>query len=65
MGRLAGCGSGRGWRSGLLHSTGHGVGLEIHEGPRIAKKLPDTPKAKAGSGKAAVETLKSGMIATL
>ena len=42
----------------FAHSTGHGVGLEIHEGPRLGKKLP-------GGGKAAVETLKSGMIVTI
>jgi Xaa-Pro aminopeptidase len=49
-------------RAGLdewfAHSTGHGVGLEIHEGPRLAKKLP-------GRRKAAVETLKTGMIVTI
>lgn len=42
----------------FAHSTGHGVGLEIHEGPRLAKKLP-------GRRKAAVETLKAGMIVTI
>ena len=30
----------------FVHSTGHGLGLEIHEGPRIAKKQPT--KLQAG-----------------
>jgi len=42
----------------FTHSTGHGVGLEIHEGPRLAKK----PEA---AGNAPAETLKAGMIVTI
>jgi Xaa-Pro aminopeptidase len=30
----------------FVHSTGHGLGLEIHEGPRVAKK--QTAKLQAG-----------------
>jgi Xaa-Pro aminopeptidase len=30
----------------FVHSTGHGLGLEIHEGPRIAKK--EKTRLKAG-----------------
>jgi Xaa-Pro aminopeptidase len=30
----------------FVHSTGHGLGLEIHEGPRVAKK--QTTKLEAG-----------------
>jgi len=31
-----------GWADAFLHSTGHGVGLEIHEDPRVASTSPDT-----------------------
>lgn len=29
----------------FVHSTGHGLGLEIHEGPRVGKKFKSTLKA--------------------
>jgi Xaa-Pro aminopeptidase len=46
----------------FTHSTGHGVGLEIHEGPRIAKM----PEKKAGSRrKETPVTLKAGMVITI
>jgi Xaa-Pro aminopeptidase len=31
-----------GWADAFLHSTGHGVGLEIHEDPRVASTSEDT-----------------------
>lgn len=31
-----------GWSEQFSHSTGHGVGLEIHEAPRVASKARDT-----------------------
>jgi Xaa-Pro aminopeptidase len=31
-----------GWADAFLHSTGHGVGLEIHEAPRVASTSADT-----------------------
>jgi Xaa-Pro aminopeptidase len=31
-----------GWADAFLHGTGHGVGLEIHEAPRVASTSPDT-----------------------
>ena len=30
-----------GYEDQFLHSTGHGVGLEIHEAPRLARKSDD------------------------
>jgi Xaa-Pro aminopeptidase len=35
-----------GWGKYFTHSTGHGVGLEIHEGPRVAKG--QTERLRAG-----------------
>jgi Xaa-Pro aminopeptidase len=37
---------GHGLEKEFMHSTGHGLGLEIHEGPKVAKK--DKSKLKAG-----------------
>jgi Xaa-Pro aminopeptidase len=31
-----------GWADAFSHSTGHGVGLEIHEAPRVASAASDT-----------------------
>ena len=31
-----------GWADAFSHSTGHGVGLEIHEAPRVATTASDT-----------------------
>jgi Xaa-Pro aminopeptidase len=31
-----------GWGEAFLHSTGHGVGLQVHEAPRVAKTSTDT-----------------------
>lgn len=31
-----------GWADAFLHSTGHGVGLEIHEDPRVSSASTDT-----------------------
>jgi Xaa-Pro aminopeptidase len=49
-------------RAGLAewftHSTGHGVGMEIHEGPRLAKLPTDGRKAVA-------DPLRTGMVVTI
>jgi Xaa-Pro aminopeptidase len=34
-----------GWGDAFVHSTGHGVGLEIHEAPRVAASASDTLEA--------------------
>jgi Xaa-Pro aminopeptidase len=31
-----------GWADAFIHGTGHGVGLEIHEAPRVSYSSPDT-----------------------
>ena len=42
----------------FTHSTGHGVGLEIHEGPRLGKKPEGIQKGEP-------EELKEGMVVTI
>jgi Xaa-Pro aminopeptidase len=39
----------------FLHGTGHGLGLEVHEAPRVTKARPDQPD----------ETLRQGMVFTI
>jgi Xaa-Pro aminopeptidase len=34
--------AGAGWADRFVHSTGHGIGLDIHEDPRVAATTPDT-----------------------
>ena len=47
----------RGLGPAFLHSTGHGLGLEVHEAPRLARADPDAD----GAG----ERLLSGMVCTV
>jgi Xaa-Pro aminopeptidase len=44
----------RGLGSAFVHSTGHGLGLEIHEGPRIARVESD-----------GTDTIEAGMVFTI
>jgi Xaa-Pro aminopeptidase len=44
----------RGLGDAFLHSTGHGLGLEVHEAPRVGRADPDAPA-----------TLRSGMVFTI
>jgi Xaa-Pro aminopeptidase len=36
-----------GWGDAFVHGTGHGVGLEIHEAPRVAASARDTVQARS------------------
>jgi Xaa-Pro aminopeptidase len=45
----------------FVHSTGHGLGLEIHEAPKIGKK-DKTKKGQAGKNQA---VLRAGMVITI
>jgi Xaa-Pro aminopeptidase len=44
----------RGWGAAFLHATGHGLGLEVHEAPRLGRSGPD-----------ADEPLRAGMVCTV
>lgn len=39
------CLEARGWAERFGHSTGHGIGLEVHEGPRLARRSEDVLEA--------------------
>lgn len=45
-----------GWGDAFLHGLGHGVGMEVHEAPRLGARSPETP-LRAGS----VVTLEPGI----
>jgi Xaa-Pro aminopeptidase len=45
----------------FTHSTGHGVGLEIHEGPGLRRTAPKAPKVDSGKP----ERLEPGMVVTI
>jgi Xaa-Pro aminopeptidase len=44
----------RGFGEAFTHSTGHGLGLDVHEAPRIGRADPEAP-----------ETLQAGMVFTI
>jgi Xaa-Pro aminopeptidase len=46
----------RGWGEAFSHATGHGLGLEIHEAPRVAQRRPAGPPPA---------TLEAGMVITI
>lgn len=54
---LEACGLGE----AFVHSTGHGLGLEVHEAPRIARSTPATPGGPVGNGDQVV----AGMVFTI
>jgi Xaa-Pro aminopeptidase len=43
----------------FTHGTGHGLGLEVHEGPRITRARPDRPESPLAAGM--VMTLEPGV----
>jgi len=53
----------RGYGDAFVHSTGHGLGLEVHEAPRIGRLRPAPPPARAAMSEP--ETLAAGMVITI
>lgn len=51
----------RGYGKAFLHSTGHGLGLDVHESPRIAR-APDPDDASTAT---AADVLAAGMVCTI
>jgi Xaa-Pro aminopeptidase len=48
---------GRGLGAAFGHGTGHGLGIEVHEGPRITRRRPDVDTAD--------EAVQAGMVFTI
>jgi Xaa-Pro aminopeptidase len=52
----------RGYGAAFVHSTGHGLGLEVHEAPRLARVADDEPGQEPGD---ALDWLAAGMVCTI
>ena len=50
----------RGLGPAFLHATGHGLGLEVHEAPRIARADPDAPELDVTTEPGMVFTIEPG-----
>jgi Xaa-Pro aminopeptidase len=56
----------RGYGKAFVHSTGHGLGLDVHEAPRIGRAPePDEPSATPPASVAKIDTLAAGMVCTI
>jgi Xaa-Pro aminopeptidase len=53
----------RGYGDAFVHSTGHGLGLEVHEAPRIGRRRAVPPSARAVVPEP--DTLAAGMVITI
>ena len=55
----------RGFGDAFVHSTGHGLGIEVHETPRLAKRRPEADRPTRTGYFRDPDVLEAGMVVTV